>query len=141
MFVRVFKVSAGLVLAVSIYLGVKYNSIQVPRGLENGHIYKKTSFAVSTMGSLARTLAWMNLGQEAENFRSIGKLLVSRMKADEPNDQSRVVKTDKSINGVRVVVYEPKDKVKGKLPGLLFYHGGGYAFGTPGNYKPLGWRV
>ena len=38
---------------------------------------------------------------------------------------------DTKVSGIRVRVYKPKSiKNEDKLPIMVFYHGGGYAFGS-----------
>lgn len=38
---------------------------------------------------------------------------------------------DRQINGVKVRIYKPKSaKVGEKMPTMIYYHGGGYVFGS-----------
>ncbi|EFX59945.1 hypothetical protein DAPPUDRAFT_280198, partial [Daphnia pulex] len=120
------------VLVISVLIAYEFNNVYVPEGLENKHAYKVTGLVMSTTGFLAKSLAWFNIGTEVSNFREIlgYAIKIEELKRTEVN----VKKEDRTINGIRVRVYEPKDKSAGKRPALIFYHGGGYAFGHLNTY-------
>ncbi|KAI8493777.1 carboxylic ester hydrolase [Branchiostoma belcheri] len=54
--------------------------------------------------------------------RALDRILLSKR----PKDPAIII-TDTAFSGVKVRLYEPKDKQNGgRLPGLIYYHGGGW---------------
>jgi acetyl esterase/lipase len=124
------KKTSAIAFALSLALGLQLSRIYVPEGFESPAKYRLLAFVLKVGNFYAQLGSSLNAGTEASNYRNFVNFLGSFLvKEDEA-----VLKKDTTMNGVSVRVYSPKLLGKGNKPIMIYYHGGGYSFGSLNTY-------
>lgn len=109
----------------------------VPDGL--AHPWKYRALMASTrflrLIAKAENLIWPDAPNDVTVFRNAFKLVTARQALEEPGSNFRARVTQ--FDGVKVRLYEPIKKSKSLLPGFVYFHGGGFAFGSTELYDRL----
>lgn len=131
------KKSAAVLIAVAVIFGMELTKIYIPEGFERPNLYKASVAMIRASGYLAKTGASLNYGTEISNFRNILNLAAVGLKsfASDTTDPDVNI-AYKLLANVPVRVYTPKSSSNNEAnrPIMIFYHGGGYVFGTTDSY-------
>ncbi|XP_066266860.1 neutral cholesterol ester hydrolase 1-like [Branchiostoma lanceolatum] len=121
---------AALVFVAVAVLLAYYCDQPVPEGIAEPRMFAKVQgLLFRTALDVARIGQYLGIGTEAQNFRAVTAALLNvglKLKGSSYRDGLKV--TDTMFNGVKVRVYEPTSAVQSssKVPGLLYFHGGGW---------------
>jgi len=71
--------------------------------------------------------SYLGFGTHEQLFRRASEFLLSKT---QPADAEGVVSRETVFDGIRVRIYEPSNALHKSLPGIMYYHGGGWTFGS-----------
>lgn len=86
---------------------------------------------------------WLGYGSFMDNLETIQKFTKSDYSKPVPSAAWGVLDVSRStIDGVKVIIYKPKDIAKGELlPAIVYLHGGGWVFLSADVYDPLSHKL
>lgn len=117
------KKRAAIGLAIGALIGLQISGVYVPIDFERPTFYK---FLVSYVALSAKIAdfseRWGFGGPTYVTMRKLLRAPEGLIKASDP----QVTELDRTIEGVRVRVYQPKGKTTEKRPVMVYFHGGGY---------------
>ncbi|XP_061171638.1 arylacetamide deacetylase-like [Saccostrea echinata] len=122
-----------LVILSAALVGLAYH-LYTPMPPEAEEPYQQMAFLAKfklVMGFVS-LLDVLGIGDGVSTYRKLRSI----KPVIDPNDT--VTSVDDTFDGVYVRVYSPKNHPKDKLlPGLVFYHGGGWVFGSRDSHDPM----
>ncbi|XP_041062554.1 arylacetamide deacetylase-like 4 isoform X1 [Carcharodon carcharias] len=125
------------VLLVSGVIYTVFTDSVLPEGIQGPgklRLIYGTQVAIGTLGNIAQNLG---LGTQITFVRYLrSKVLRTKHKED-----AGLVIQDVQFDGVPVRVYQPRSAAAGKRRGILFFHGGGWVFGSIDDYEHLCWYI
>lgn len=109
----------------------------VPDGLVEPWKYRALMVPTQFLGLIAKAqdLIWPDAPNDVLLYRNVMQLMTGNPALEEPgsNFKARVTQFD----GVKVRVYEPIQKPESLLTGFVYFHGGGFSFGSTELYDGL----
>ncbi|XP_066266861.1 neutral cholesterol ester hydrolase 1-like [Branchiostoma lanceolatum] len=134
-------VKAALVFVAAAVLLAYYCDQPVPEGIAEPRMYAKAQGMVFRISAnLARIGEYLGVGTEPQNLRSVMEAIVKvglMLKGSSYREGLKV--TDTMFDGVKVRVYEPVSAAQSssKVPGLVYFHGGGWVILNVDTHDPL----
>ncbi|XP_073441677.1 arylacetamide deacetylase-like 4 [Dendrobates tinctorius] len=124
-----------LVLGILIFLGVTWyesSKAEYPPGIANPKVLQR--FHTFVVGSfiLGKFLDKLGVWNVAGPINFLQKILMPRLK-----DDPEIVTKDLQFGGVPVRVYQHRSPSAGGRKGVMFFHGGGFVFGSIDTYESL----
>ncbi|XP_066267311.1 arylacetamide deacetylase-like [Branchiostoma lanceolatum] len=123
-------VKAALVFVVVAVLLAYYSHEPVPPDIPQPTLFASFGIVMRTVRHMAKIGEYLGIGTEPQNVRYIlGALINAGVKIRTGMSYREGLEcTDTTFDGVRVRVYEPVSagQSSGKVPGLVYIHGGGW---------------
>ncbi|XP_057714546.1 neutral cholesterol ester hydrolase 1-like [Corythoichthys intestinalis] len=124
----------SVAIAACLAVAVRYLLSPLPADIQQKWKLLLLDAFIKTLASLALVMEWLGLGNHIKITREMSRRLESNNKKSKAEAGEGVpAVNDTSFNGIPVRVYQPspidgKDHLK---RGLLYIHGGGWAYGSP----------
>ncbi|KAM4015735.1 arylacetamide deacetylase-like 4 [Anomaloglossus baeobatrachus] len=124
-----------ITLCLLIFLGVTWyesSKAEYPPGIANPKLLKTIHTFSTGAFILGKALDKLGVGNAAVLVNYLQKITIPK-----PKDDPEVVKKDLQFGGVPVRVYQPRSPSAGGRKGVMFFHGGGFMFGSIDTYDSL----
>ncbi|XP_077106367.1 arylacetamide deacetylase-like 4 [Ranitomeya variabilis] len=124
-----------LALCLLIFLGVTWHEsskVQIPSGIANPDLLWRIHTFSTGAFILGKALDKFGVGNVAGLINFLQKISVPK-----PKDDPEIFKKDLEFGGVPVRVYQPRSPSAGGRKGVVFFHGGGFMFGSIDTYDSL----
>ncbi|KAM9299034.1 arylacetamide deacetylase-like 4 [Gastrophryne carolinensis] len=126
----VFLVVATLLLLGATY--IKSSKAEYPPGLDNPSVIRTAHQITTGFSILGKALEKLGIWSEVGLLRFISALLVKKL----GEDPELVIK-NVEFEGVPVRIYQPKAPSTGSRKGVMYFHGGGFVYGSIESYDHL----
>ncbi|XP_069597857.1 arylacetamide deacetylase-like 4 isoform X2 [Ranitomeya imitator] len=124
-----------LVLGLLIFLGITWNEsskAEYPPGIANPKFLRMAHTFVVGSFILGKFLDKLGIWNVAGPINFLQKKLTPKLKED-----PEIFTKDLQFGGVPVRVYQPRSPSAGGRKGVMFFHGGGFVFGSIDTYETL----
>ncbi|XP_054771730.2 carboxylesterase NlhH-like [Lytechinus pictus] len=129
--------STILVLGLAVLLGYLFHT-PVPQGMVDQWHYRFMIAGIKAGALIATLRTYVNPGDEGAYYRTFSYLYGVLLKAPDSKIQGSNVEAHYTkFDGVRVLIYTPLTERRDLSPGLIYYHGGGFGFGSTKTAGPI----
>ncbi|XP_073512849.1 arylacetamide deacetylase-like 4 [Phyllobates terribilis] len=128
-------ICAFLVLCLLIFLGVTWyesSKVEIPSGVANPNLLRRIHTFSTGAFILGKALDKLGVGNVPRLINYLQKISVPK-----PKDDPEIFKKDLQFGGVPVRVYQPRSTSARGRKGVMFFHGGGFMFGSIDTYDSL----
>ncbi|KAG9482384.1 arylacetamide deacetylase-like 4 [Eleutherodactylus coqui] len=124
-----------LVFCLSLFLGLtwyKSSKAEIPPGIANPKMLWRMHVVTTGAFILGYVLEKLGILNSARLIQILQKIFIPKLK-----DDPEIFKKDLQFDGVPVRVYQPRSPSVGGRKGIVFFHGGGFMFGSIDVYDTL----